>query len=151
MATETAETARVSTLIDAPAKRVWSALTDPKAIAEYYLGAKVSTDWQVGHPITWSGEWKGKPYEDKGEILAFDPERELSYSHWSAMTGAEDKPENYHLVTVRLHGAGDRHTRVTLTQSNLDGSVSDEDRQHRDDYEQNWTTMLDGLKKVAER
>ena len=150
MATEIVETARVTTLVDAPAKQVWSALTDPEAIAEYYLGAKVSTDWKVGHPITWSGEWKGKPYQDKGEILAVDPEHELRYSHWSPMGGSEDRPENYHCVTVRLDGTGEGQTRVTLTQSNLDGSVSDEDRQHRDDYEQNWSTVLDGLKHVAE-
>jgi len=147
----TAETARVTTLIDAPSNKVWSALTDPEAIAEYYLGATVSTDWKVGHPITWSGEWKGKPYEDKGEIMSCDPERELSYSHWSAMSGTQDVPENYHRVTVSLQGAGEGQTRVTLTQSNLDGTVSDEDREHRDDYEQNWSTMLAGLKQVAER
>ncbi len=146
-----AETARVTTLIDAPATKVWSALTDPDAIAEYYLGATVKTDWTVGHPITWSGEWKGKPYEDKGEILACEPERELSYSHWSAMSGAEDDPENYHRVTLHLDGTGEGQTRVTLTQSNLDGTVSEEDREHRDDYEQNWSTMLAGLKQVAER
>jgi len=147
----TTETARVTTLIDAPTEKVWSALTDPNAIAEYYLGAKVETDWTVGHPITWKGEWQGKPYEDKGQILSVDPERELSYSHWSAMSGGEDAPENYHLVTMRLHDAGGGQTRVTLTQSNLDGGVSDEDRQHREDYEHNWATMLEGLKQVAER
>ena len=33
------------------------------------MGATVKTDWQVGHPITFSGTWKDKPFEDKGEIL----------------------------------------------------------------------------------
>jgi hypothetical protein len=42
---------------------------DPERIKEYYLGAEVQTDWQVGSPITFKGEWEGKSYEDKGEIL----------------------------------------------------------------------------------
>src|SRR3989442_10144144 len=48
-----------------------------------YLGAEVETDWQVGSPITFKGDWEGKPYEDKGEILVFEPERKLAYSHRS--------------------------------------------------------------------
>src|SRR5207248_11804729 len=38
-------------------------------------GAEVQTDWQVGSPITFKGEWNGKSYEDTGESLAFEPER----------------------------------------------------------------------------
>jgi hypothetical protein len=37
------------------------------------------------------GEWEGQTYEDKGEVLVFDPEREIAYSHRSAMGGKPDK------------------------------------------------------------
>jgi uncharacterized protein YndB with AHSA1/START domain len=142
-------TATASTRIAATADQVWRALTYPPLITEYYLGATVSTDWQVGSPITWSGEWNGAKYEDKGEILEFEPNHRLSYTHWSPTGGTEDSPENYHVVTVVLAEAGDE-TEVTLTQSNLEGGVTDTDRRNREDYEANWSTMLDGLKRTVE-
>jgi hypothetical protein len=60
-------TAEASVDINAPRSEVWKSLTDPARIKEYYLGAEVQTDWQVGSPITFKGEWDGKSFEDKGE------------------------------------------------------------------------------------
>ena len=142
-------TARASTRIAATPDQVWRALTSPALIAEYYLGATVSTDWQVGSPITWSGEWNGSEYEDKGEILESEPNHRLSYTHWSPTGRTEDSPENYHVVTIVLAEAGD-HTEVTLTQSNLEDGVGESDRRNRDEYEANWSTMLEGLKRTVE-
>jgi uncharacterized protein YndB with AHSA1/START domain len=143
-------TAEATVDIDAPRSEVWRSLTDPETIKEYYLGAEVQTDWQVGSPITFKGEWKGKPYEDKGEILVFEPEQKLAYSHFSPMRGKPDAPENYHVVEVTLDER-DGTTRVTLRQSNLEGGATDEDRANREDYEKNWKQMLEGLKKATER
>ena len=110
---------------------------------------EVATDWQVGHPITFTGMWKDKPFEDKGEILTFEPQEEMSYSHWSPLSGTDDVPDNYHVVHITLDDADDG-TRVTLEQSNLNGKVTDADQKSRDDYEKNWQGTLEGLKKVAE-
>jgi uncharacterized protein YndB with AHSA1/START domain len=110
----------------------------------------VQTDWQVGSPITFKGEWNDKPYEDKGEILVFEPEQKLAYSHWSPMGGKPDARENYHVVEVTLDER-DGATRVTLHQSNLEGGATDEDRANREHYEKNWKQMLDGLKGTTER
>ena len=55
--------------IEAPPAKVWRALTDPDQVREYMHGTNLATDWVVGDPITWSGEWKGKPYMDKGTVL----------------------------------------------------------------------------------
>ena len=142
-------TVTVSISIHAPAKEVWEALTDPDDIKKYFMGATVKTDWQVGSPITWSGDWKGKAYQDKGEILAFEPEKKLSYSHWSPMGGTDDVPQNYHVVTITLHQAG-AHTDVTLAQSNLKGGITAADREHRGEYEKNWNSVLQGLKATVE-
>lgn len=142
-------TARASTVIDASGKEVWDALTDPEAIRQYFMGATVSTDWLVGSPITFAGEWKGKKYEDKGTILTFRPTAELAFSHWSPMSGSEDAPENYHVVDINLaqkNGA----TEVVLTQSNLIGGATDADRASRAEYEKNWKSVLQGLKQVVE-
>jgi uncharacterized protein YndB with AHSA1/START domain len=141
--------AEASVVVDADRGRVWEALTSPDLIREYFLGATVTTDWKVGSPITFTGDWKGKPYEDKGEIITFEPDKELSYSHWSQLSGTDDVPENYHVVDIALDEA-DGGTTVTLTQSNLDGGITESDRANRDDYEQNWKMMLQGLKKTVE-
>ncbi len=69
------------------------------------MGATVKTDWHVGHPITFSGTWKDKPYEDKGEIISFEPEVEMSYSHWSPLGGTDDVPDNYHVVSITVADA----------------------------------------------
>jgi uncharacterized protein YndB with AHSA1/START domain len=143
-------TAEAAVDIIAPRREVWRSLTDPERIKEYYLGAEVQTDWQVGSPITFKGEWDGKSYEDKGEILEVEPERKLSYSHYSPTGGNPDAPENYHVVAITLEDR-DGGTHVTLRQSNLRGGATDEDRANREQYEKNWKQMLDGLKETTER
>ena len=130
-------TAEATVDVDAPGREVWRSLTDPARIREYYLGAEVQTDWQVGSAITFKGEWNGKSYEDKGEILVFEPERKLAYSHWSPTAGKPDAPENYHVGEVTLDER-DGTIRVTLRQSNLVGGATDEDRANREHYKKNW-------------
>ncbi len=122
---------------------VWEALVDPTAIRQYMFGTQVVTNWQKGSPIVWKGEWQGKPYEDKGEILIFDPPHRMSYSHFSPLSGQPDVPENYHRVTIELSGKG-QQTRVTLTQDN---NQTEEERQHSQD---NWKMMLENLKHYLE-
>ena len=129
--------------IDAPKADVWDALTKPAKVKQYMHGTNMSTDWKEGSPITWKGEWKGKPYEDKGQVLEVEPQKLLKYTHWSPMGGSEDKPENYHTVTIELSDAGGQ-TRVTLTQDN---NPTDEEKAHS---EKNWTMMLSSLKKFIE-
>ena len=69
--------AHAETQISASPQQVWDALTDPDAISTFMFGSKVDTDWEEGSPITWSGEYDGKPFQDKGEILEVDPGRLL--------------------------------------------------------------------------
>jgi uncharacterized protein YndB with AHSA1/START domain len=136
-------TAKASTVIEAPAALVWRALVTPETIKRYMFGATVVADWRVGGAIVWRGEWKGKPYEDKGEIVRFEPEHQLRYTHWSPLSGTPDTPENRHTVTVELEGEGAR-TRVSLSQ---DANRSEEERGHS---EANWKKMLDDLKRIVE-
>lgn len=135
-------TAKIS--IAAPVTKVWEALTNPELIKEYLYGSEVVSDWQVGSPIVYRGEWQGKPYEDKGTILEIEPNTLLKSTHFSPLSGAEDKPENYHTLTYRLSEAnGD--TVVTLTQDN---NASDEEAEHST---QMWNNVLQGMKKLLEQ
>ena len=136
--------ANASTTIDAPAAKVWDALTNPATIKQYMFGTTVASDFKKGSPITWKGEWQGKPYEDKGVIQDVDPQRRLQYTHFSPQAGLPDKPENYHTVTIELAEDGTDRTRVTLSQDN---NPTEEAREHS---EQNWHTMLVVLKAFVE-
>jgi uncharacterized protein YndB with AHSA1/START domain len=135
--------ARAETEIEAPASRVWEALTDPEQIEQFMFGSRVTTDWKPGSSIVWKGEYEGKPYEDKGEILEFEPERRLRMTHFSPMSGDEDVPENYHTLTYELE-ARNGSTRVSLTQ---DGNDTPEAAEHS---QANWEKMLSGLKATVE-
>jgi len=145
-------TAQASVVVQSTPESVWAALTDPAKIRGYFMGATVSTDWTIGSPIAWSGEWQGKRYEDKGRILVYRPRTQLTFSHWSAMETKEDDDDGdvtYHIVDISLCPT-ETGTQVTLTQSNLSGEVTDADREHRNENEANWATVLEGLKKATE-
>src|SRR5688572_10819744 len=94
--------ARTSVTIDGPTPRARQALTSPEMIKEYLFGTEVTSDWQVGSPITYRGEWEGKDYEDKGEILEVEPEKLFVSTFWSSLSGQEDSPENYQTVRYEL-------------------------------------------------
>jgi len=132
-----------SVTIDAPKAAVWDALTRPEKVKQYMHGTEMSTDWKEGSSIRWKGEWKGKAYEDKGQVLEVQPQRRLSYTHWSPMGGSEDKPENYHTVTYELAGE-DGKTTLTLRQDN--NPTQEEADQMA---ENNWGPVLEGLKETA--
>ena len=136
-------TARATTIINAPVSKVWQALVNPELIRQYLFDTEVITDWKVGSPITYKGEWQGQAFEDKGEILDIEPEKLLRSTHWSPLSGVPDTPENYHTVTYTLTDKGDR-TEVTITQDN---NATEEEKEHS---ERNWNTVLDGMKKLLE-
>jgi uncharacterized protein YndB with AHSA1/START domain len=132
-----------SLAIAAPPETVWHALTDPASIEKFFLGSKVETTWEVGTPITYSGEWNGKPYRDVGTILEVEPPRLLRTTHYSPLTGLPDAPENYHTVEYRVDPDGDG-SRVTITQGN---NRSDDEVPHA---EENWALVLGNLKTLIE-
>lgn len=126
--------------ITAPAERVWQALVSPDAIKSYMFGTTVTTDWREGSPISWAGEWEGRPYVDQGEILRFDPPATLRYSHRSGTA----EPGDDHVITVTLaEQAG--VTRVVLVQDNNadDAAVAHSER--------NWNAMLQALRDHVEQ
>lgn len=135
--------ARAETTIQANAARVWNALTEPEQIKQYLFGTQVTTDWKVGSPITYSGVWQGKPYQDKGKILEVTPEKRLVSTFWSALAGQPDRPENYKTVRYELFPQGNA-TRLVVTQDH------NESQEEADHSAQNWRMTLDGLKKMLE-
>jgi uncharacterized protein YndB with AHSA1/START domain len=129
--------------INAPAAKVWEALTNPAIVKQYFFGTNVITDWKKGSPIIWEGEWDGKTYRDKGEILDIDPGKFVKYSYWSTMSGTEDIPENYADITYTLTEK-DGVTTLNITQGNI---KSEESKNHS---EQNWQSVFGKMKEMVE-
>jgi uncharacterized protein YndB with AHSA1/START domain len=124
-------TAQSQTTIDAQPERIWDAIMDPELVSQAFFGAKVDTDWKVGHPITWTGEWQGKPFHDEGEIKRVEAPRELVFTHYEHVVTFDLKPTN-------------GSTRVTITQTH---AGSPEEKKHS---EANWAKVLQTLKQIAE-
>jgi uncharacterized protein YndB with AHSA1/START domain len=133
-----------SVIIHASKSKVWNALIDPEQIKKYLFGTKTVSDWKVGSPITFSGEWEGKAYVDKGTILQIEKEKLLKYSYWSSFAGTEDKPENYFNITYLL----EEQNGSTVFRITQDGMKSKEAHDHS---EQNWKMVMNTLKDLLEK
>lgn len=135
---------KVNVSIKAPPTRVWEALINPSIITQYILGTYVISDWKVGSQIVWKGEWRGNPYEDKGEILAIEPNKLLKYTHHSSLSTLEDLSENYYSITYSLEAEGGK-TELTLINENIG---THEERSY---LERSWLIVLNELKRIVER
>jgi uncharacterized protein YndB with AHSA1/START domain len=136
-------TGTARTEIHVPKERVWEALITPEIIKKYFFGTDAISDWQVGSPLIFKGEWQGKHYEDKGNILAREDGKLFKYSYWSSMSGIEDKPENYVIVTYEL-AEKNGNTLLTITQENIP------DEKMKAHSEENWNKVLAELKDLLE-
>lgn len=135
--------AETSISVDATPAQVWKALTTPKLIKKYLMGTDVSSDWKEGSTITYTGEYEGKKYHDKGIIKKIEPEKILQSTYWSSMSGKADKPENYNLVTYKITKR-DGKTVITLSQDN---NSTEKEKEH---LTKNWKMVLKKLKEVVE-
>ena len=136
-------TSKSSITINAPLKKVWQALVDPELIKGYLFGTDAQSDWKEGSSITYTGEWQGKPYQDKGEIIKMIPEKLLHTTFFSPMNGKEDKPENYANVIYEIEPQNNS-TIISITQDNIE---NEEQLAH---MKQNWGMVLDNMKKLLE-
>jgi uncharacterized protein YndB with AHSA1/START domain len=129
--------------IDAPAERVWAAITTPELIKEWFFGVDTEAEWRPGGTLVHRGTYQGQPYEDKGEILEIEPPTSLVHTHWSPAAGLPDQPEHYQRVTWSLRGR-DAVTELTVSEQNL---PSEEAKAISD---QSWSMVLDNLRRLLE-
>jgi len=130
--------------VDAPIEAVWSAITTPSQIKQWFFGVDTKSDWTVGSQLVHTGEYQGKPYVDKGEIIEFEPPRRLVHTHWSDVSGKPDDPEHYQVVVWEL-AEKDGGTDLTIRERNL---PSDDAAKTSEDA---WKAALGSLKTMLER
>ena len=133
-----------TTTINAPIDRVWKAVTTPALIKQWFFGVDTTSDWAVGSLLVHTGEYQGKPYVDKGEILRIQPPRLLEHSHWSEVSGKADRPDQYQVVTWVLSEHGDG-TELTVSERNLPSKEASETSEGA------WKMALGKLKELLEQ
>ena len=134
---------KLSIEINTKSSNVWVALTSPEWIKKYLFGTEAISDWKVGSPIIFQGEWEGKKYSDKGTILKFEKNKIFQYDYWSNFSGFEDKPENYTRITFELSETNNK-TFLTLIQDHF---VTQLQYEHSS---KNWEMILTSIKKMLE-
>jgi uncharacterized protein YndB with AHSA1/START domain len=129
-----------ATTFNATLEEVWNVLTNPDMVKKYLFGTTLVTNWQIGEPIVFKGEWEGQAYEDKGKILAYDVHKHIAYAYLSSWSGKEDLAENYLIVTYTLNQLN-KETQLVITQTNYD----EEKAIHS---EKNWTFLMEEMRKI---
>jgi uncharacterized protein YndB with AHSA1/START domain/DNA-binding transcriptional ArsR family regulator len=151
----TTDTFVYTTYIKTAPERVWEALTEP-AFTKRYWGVELTSDWEVGSPVTW--ELDGIVMSDpEQKVLAADPPRTLAYT-WHTLTpefierfGADDPElvqrmasEPRSQVTFDMEQMGDV-VRLTVThQAFVPNSAILEG------VSQGWPPILSSLKTLLE-
>ena len=132
-------------IIHASVAKVWAALTTPELLSHWMIdtGMTIESEWQVGSPISFSGDLHGLPYKNHGTIIKFDVEKCFEYNFWSTLSLIRDIPENYSLITFTLSDLGET-TSLQLTQSNFPLKTI---YQHSNFY---WNSALYKLKQMLE-
>ena len=134
---------RASIAIEASGANVWDALVNPATAKAYFFGAEVRSDWKEGSPITFTGEFNGNSYHEKGTILQYQAERLLQYSHWSDLDQLPDLQENYRNWTFRIESSS-----AGVVLSIIEDNIADETKRARSD--EFWSGVLKTIKEIVE-
>jgi uncharacterized protein YndB with AHSA1/START domain len=131
----------ITRTVHASAERVWATLTEPELVAKWMMGARVNSTWKPGDPITWSGDYDGKAFEDSGTVVEAERPERLVHTHRSGSAGA-DAAE--HELTWSITATDGDATELALTQT---GATS---AQEAEQFRQGWSMMLDQLRDTAQ-
>jgi uncharacterized protein YndB with AHSA1/START domain len=138
--------------IKASREKVWDALVNPEQTKKYMFGCETVSDWKVGSPLLWRGNFDGQDLVAvKGKIVEIRPNYFLAYTTFDPNGTIEDKPENYVTVTYTL-SEGKGETILDVTQGDF-STVADGERRYAETYNggEGWNPILIEIKKLVER
>jgi hypothetical protein len=106
-----------SVTINAPAHKVWDALTKPDLIvqwmAEPEMELQIITDWRIGHPLVMKG-FHHVNFVNTGIVLKFDTNKTLQYTYLSSLSRLPDKSEIIHTSNFGWHPWAGRRNCILL-------------------------------------
>jgi uncharacterized protein YndB with AHSA1/START domain len=135
--------------IDAPIDVVWSVLTEPEQITQWFSdSAELDLRPRAHGTLTFRGSRKGSRPDDSPEgivnlrVERIEPLRRFSF-RWDYPRGVEPDESNAPLVEFTLAEDGDG-TRLTLVESGLQRSAWTDDHIERNvaDHERGWDHHL---------
>lgn len=129
------------TYIKTTPERLWSALTDPEFVRQYWFGIRAEAEWKKGG--TWKLVFSDGRVADTGEIVTFEPQKCLAI-RWRNEFRPELKAEGWSLCTMEIEAAGEAVKltvvhRIERDNSQLIGAVSG-----------GWPMVLSNLKSLLE-
>ncbi len=138
--------------INAPAIKVWDALTNPEQTKIYMFGCETVSDWKAGSTLLWQADYEGKNIIFvKGNILKIETGKHLTYSVFDPNNKSmEDIPENYLTVTYDLSEQNGQ-TILIVTQGDYN-TVADGERRYKESYNngEGWNPILVQVKEISE-
>ena len=139
-------TVRQETYIEASPERVWQVMASAEGIKQW-LGPS-QYEARAGAKISFDVKHNGQQFLMFGEVVTFDPPRELAFTWTEQEVGAASWPSPT-LVTLTLTPEGSG-TRVKLVHSGFE-KLPDATTQY-EGYVQGWAVrpVLEGLKSLVE-
>ena len=101
------------TFIRTTLDRLWSALTDPEQMKQYWLGVHIQSEWKTG--AQWKMFLPDGTLADTGEILVIERPRRIQLK-WRNEFRPELKAEGFSLCTIELEPYGSS-VRLSVTHS----------------------------------
>jgi uncharacterized protein YndB with AHSA1/START domain len=137
--------------IDAPAAKVWDALTNPEQTKKYMFGCEALSSWKPGSPLVWKGNFNGTEMVFvKGDIISIDPGRSLVYTAIDPNDqSVPDIPENYLTVTCDL-SEQDGHTLLEVSQGDYSTVAAGPERYKHTVDGGGWDPILVQIKALCE-
>jgi uncharacterized protein YndB with AHSA1/START domain len=136
--------------LKASASKVWDALTNPSQTKKYMFGCEALSDWKVGSPLVWKGNFNGvELVAVKGVINRIQPEKFLAYTTIDPNSQIPDLPENYLTVTYEL-AEKNGQTILTVTQGDY-RTVAEGDKRYQETVAGGgWSPVLEEIRKLVE-
>lgn len=129
------------TYIRTTPERLWSALTTPEFIQQYWFGIRAEAEWKQGG--NWKLVFKDGRIADSGKITEFDPPKRLAIS-WQNEFRPELKAEGVSLCTMELEPTGEA-VKLTVTHT-----IERENAKFIDAVAGGWPQILSNLKSLLE-
>lgn len=122
--------------------KLWSALTTPEFIQQYWLGIRAEAEWKVGG--AWKLSFPDGRVADTGEISEFQPGKRLSI-RWRNEFRPELKAEGWSLCTMDIEPAAGDAVKLTVTHN-----IERQDSQFIGAVSSGWPQILSNLKSLLE-
>ena len=129
------------TYIRTTPEKLWSALTEPEFMKQYWFGTQCISQWKAGTP--WKMVQLDGSVTDAGEIVEADPPRRLVI-RWQHQSKPELKAEGDSLCTMVLEQSG------TAVKLSITHSIEREPSKLIEAVSGGWPKILSNLKSLLE-